>query len=75
MRITIFELNWNVYEAITDFLSSGWGDWLAYKVGDTVDVKLSNYTRFSTTGYGIKLQYMGRSVEIDRTDYNYIKIE
>lgn len=75
MNITIFELNWSTYEWLTDYLSSSWGEWLAYKVGDTVDVKLSKYAKFTTTGNGVAIEYMGRSALLDRTDYNYIKIE
>ena len=75
MRIIIFELSVDVYETITDYLSNGWCEWVMDNVGDVVDVKLSNFTKFTTVGNGVLIEFMGRSALLDRTDYNYIKIE
>lgn len=75
MRITIYELGLDTYETINECLPSGWCSCVIDGIHAIVDVRLSNYTKFTTTGNGVELEYLGQSVIIDRVDFNYIKIE
>ena len=75
MKITIFDLNLDIYESITDYLSNGWYDSIvSYGVG-TISVTISKYAKFTTTGNGVVLEYMGHSALLDRNEFYYIKID
>lgn len=75
MNITIFDLSLDMYETITDYLSNGWYDSIVDQGVSTISVTLSKYTKFTTTGNGVVIEYMGHSVLLDRNEYYYIKIE
>lgn len=74
MSIMIFGLNAESFEKVSEELSSAWCEWVVDGEGDLFDVKLSNRTKFEVQGNCIELGYNGRSVLLDRADYNYIKI-
>lgn len=75
MNITIFNLDINSYEMISDHISSAWCQWAIDDEGDTITVRLSDYAKFVAGNNGIKIGYDGRNVFLDRCDFNYIKIE
>lgn len=75
MQITIFDLNLDMYESITDYLSNGWYDSIVGQGVATISVTLSKYAKFTTTGNGVVIEYMGHSVLLDRNEYYYIKLD
>lgn len=74
MEITIFDLDLKMYNTMVEFLSNGWVDSIVHQGASTVSVRISNDTKFFTMGNGVVLEYMGRSVLLDRVSYFYIKI-
>ena len=75
MQIKIFGLSRESFKDITRILTVSWYDDLGLDEFGEISVKVSDNTKLYFGNNEIMLSIDGYSVNIDRNDYKYIKIE